>query len=294
VEDQRTREGLLAGVSAYALWGLFPLFFALLSPASALEILGHRIVWSLLVVVLVLLVTRSWEQVRAVPRPQVLRLAVAAVLLAANWGVYVYAVNSHQVVQASLGYFVNPLLTVALGVVVLGERLRGPQQVAVGIAAVAVAVLTVDAGTLPWVALVLAATFGTYGLLKKQADVGAVASLAVETMVLAPVALGYLLLAGGTFTSHGGGHAALLASSGVVTAVPLLLFGAAATRIPLSTLGTLQYLTPTGQLLVALLVRHEPFGAGRALGFALVWAALAVFTTDLVRHHRRLPSVASC
>jgi chloramphenicol-sensitive protein RarD len=288
------REGLLAGVSAYALWGLFPLFFALLSPASALEILGHRIVWSLLVVVLVLVATRGWAQVRAVPRPQVLRLAVAAVLLAANWGVYVYAVNSHQVVQASLGYFVNPLLTVALGVVVLGERLRGPQQVAVGIAALAVAVLTVDAGTLPWVALVLAATFGTYGLLKKQADVGAVASLAVETMVLAPVALGYLLLAGGTFASHGAGHAALLASSGVVTAVPLLLFGASATRIPLSTLGTLQYLTPTGQLLVALLVRHEPFGAGRALGFALVWVALAVFTTDLVRHHRRLPSVASC
>jgi chloramphenicol-sensitive protein RarD len=294
VDDQRMREGLLAGVSAYALWGLFPLFFALLSPASALEILGHRIVWSLLVVVLVLQATRGWAQVRAVPRPQVLRLAVAAVLLAANWGVYVYAVNSHQVVQASLGYFVNPLLTVALGVVVLGERLRGPQQVAVGIAAVAVAVLTVDAGTLPWVALVLAGTFGTYGLLKKQADVGAVASLAVETMVLAPVALGYLLLAGGTFASHGAGHAALLASSGVVTAVPLLMFGAAATRIPLSTLGTLQYLTPTGQLLVALLVRHEPFGAGRALGFALVWVALAVFTTDLVRHHRRLPSVASC
>jgi len=294
VDDQRAREGILYGVAAYGIWGLFPLFWPLLEPASAVEVLAHRIVWSLAVVALTLQVTRGWAQVRSVPSNQVARLALAAVLLAVNWGVYIYGVNSHQVVEASLGYFVNPLVSVALGVVVLKERLRLPQQAAVGVAAVGVAVLTVENGRLPWIALVLAGTFGTYGLLKKQAGIAAVPSLAVETLVLAPVALGYLLLTGGTFASHGAGHAALLATSGVVTAVPLLLFGAAATRVPLSTLGTLQYVTPTGQLLIGLLVRHEPFGLGRAFGFGLVWVALAVFTADLVRHHRRLPSVASC
>jgi chloramphenicol-sensitive protein RarD len=246
VDDQRGREGILFGVGAYAIWGLFPLFWPLLEPATAVEVLAHRIVWSLVVVALTLQVTRGWRQVRGLPSAQVLRLAVAAVLLAVNWGVYIYGVNSHQVVEASLGYFVNPLVSVALGVVVLGERLRRPQQAAVAVAAAGVVVLTAETGKVPWIALVLAGTFGTYGLLKKQADVAAVPSLAVETLVLAPVALGYLFLTDGTFTSHGLDHAALLASAGVVTAVPLLLFGAAATRVPLSTLGTLQYVTPSG------------------------------------------------
>ena len=294
MEQRRTDEGILYGVGAYAIWGLFPLYWPLLSPASAVEVLAHRIVWSLLVVAVVLQLRGGWRQVRAVRRPDVLRLAVAAVLLAVNWGVYIYGVTSHQVVEASLGYFVNPLVTVALGVVVLGERLRAAQQLAVVVAAAGVVVLTVETGKVPWIALVLAATFGTYGLLKKQANVGAVPSLAVETVVLSPVALAYLAVTGGTFLGHGPDHAALLASSGLVTAVPLLMFGAAATRIPLSTLGAMQYLTPTAQLLIGLLVRHEPFGLGRAAGFALVWVALAVFTTDLVRHHRRVPEVVPC
>jgi len=292
----RTREGLGYGIGAYALWGLFPLFWPLLDPAAPLEVLAHRVLWSLVLMALLLRVTRGWAAVRAVTPDQVRRLAVASVLLACNWGLYIYGVNSGQVVETSLGYFINPLVSVALGVLVLGERLRPVQQLAIGFAVAAVAVLTVDNGRPPWIALGLAFSFGTYGLLKKQANVGALASLSIETAVTGPIAALYLLglaAAGtGTFTGHGPDHALLLLSSGVVTAVPLLLFGAAATRIPLVTLGVLQYLAPTLQLLVGVAVRHEPFGAVRLLGFGLVWLALAVFTTDLVRHHRRVRVVA--
>lgn len=285
------------GVAAYALWGLFPLFWPLLEPATAVEVLSHRVLWSLLFVAGILAVTRGWSAVREAERAAVGRLAIASVLLAANWGMYIYGVNSGQVVETSLGYFITPLVSVGLGVIVLGERLRTAQWVAVGFATVAVLVLTVANGKPPLLALFLAFTFGTYGLLKKQAGVGAVASLAVETAITGPFAAGYLvvlaLLGSGTFTAHGADHSALLVSAGVVTAVPLLLFGAAASRVPLSTLGVLQYLAPTLQLIVGLAVRHEPFGAARFVGFMLVWVALVVFTVDLVRHHRRI-AVAAC
>jgi chloramphenicol-sensitive protein RarD len=294
----RTRAGVTYGAAAYALWGLFPLFWPLLEPASALEVLAHRVLWSLVVLVLLLRITRGWPALRAVGRPQVRRLAVASVLLAANWGLYIYGVNSGQVVETSLGYFINPLVSVALGVVVLGERLRPVQQVAVGFGVAAVVVLTIANGKPPFIALGLAFSFGTYGLLKKQANAGAVTSLAIETAVTGPVAAVFLVvlaMAGrSTFTGHGPDHAALLATAGVVTVVPLLLFGAAATRVPLTTLGLLQYLAPSLQLLIGLAVRHEPFGTARAVGFVLVWVALAVFTADLVRHHRQIVSVAEC
>jgi chloramphenicol-sensitive protein RarD len=284
-----TRTGTAYGVAAYAMWGVFPLYFPLLEPAGSLEVLAHRVLWSLLVVGGLLLA--GVATARGLRRDQVLRLSAAAVLLAVNWGTYIYGVNSEQVVETSLGYFINPLVSVALGVVVLGERLRPVQQLAVGIAFVAVVVLTVEAGHPPVIALVLAFSFGTYGLLKKQAGVGAVASLAVETAVLTPLALGYVvvlaLTGDGTFTSHGVDHALLLMSAGVVTAVPLLAFGAAATRVPLSTLGVLQYIAPTLQLLCGLVVAHEAFGVAQAIGFGLVWVALALFTTDLVRAQRR-------
>jgi chloramphenicol-sensitive protein RarD len=290
--------GVTFGLGAYALWGLFPLFWPLLEPAAPVEVLAHRVLWSLLVVALLLQVTRGWPALRAVDKHQVRRLAVASVLLASNWGLYIYGVNSGQVVETSLGYFINPLVSVALGVVVLGERLRGVQQVAIAFAVAAVAVLTVANGRPPYIALGLAFSFGTYGLLKKQANVGALASLGVETAVAAPVAAAYgavLAVTGhGTFSGHGLDHSALLASAGVVTAVPLLLFGAAATRIPLTTLGVLQYVAPSLQLALGLAVRHEPFGPARLVGFLLVWVALVVFTVDLVRHHRRLVSVAAC
>jgi chloramphenicol-sensitive protein RarD len=286
------------GVGAYALWGLFPLFWPLLEPAAPVEVLAHRVLWSLAVVLVLVHVTRSWPALRAVTPHQAKRLAVASALLTANWGLYIYGVNSGQVVETSLGYFINPLVSVALGVVVLGERLRPVQQVAIGFAVVAVGVLTVANGRPPYIALALALSFGTYGLLKKQANVGAVPALAIETAFTAPLAatyLGVLAATGdGTFTGHGPDHVLLLASAGVVTAVPLLLFGSAANRIPLTTLGVLQYLAPTLQLLVGLAVRHEPFGPAQLIGFVLVWVALCVFTTDLVRHHRRLESVAAC
>lgn len=292
------RRGVAYGAAAYALWGLFPLFWPLLKPAGDVEVLAHRVLWSLVLIAVVLQLTRGWAALRALRPAQVRRLVLAAVLLTGNWGVYIYGVNSGQVVETSLGYFINPLVSVALGVVVLGERLRAQQQVAVAIAVVAVGILTVANGRPPYIALVLAFSFGTYGLLKKQAGLGALPSLAVETAAVGPLALGFLLVLAargeGTFTTAGLDHTALLVSSGVVTAVPLLLFGAAATRIPLTTLGVLQYLAPVIQLLVGLAVRHEPFGPARQLGFGLVWVALAVFTVDLVRHHRRLVSVAEC
>ena len=282
------RKGTLLGAAAYGMWGLFPLFWPLLRPAGPVEVLAHRVLWSLLVVAVLLKLTGSWAAVRAVPRPQVWRLSLAAALLAVNWGTYIYGVNSGQVVETSLGYFINPLVSVGLGVLVLGERLRRAQKAAVAAAALAVVVLSVENGRPPYLALVLAFSFGFYGLLKKQAGVGAVPSLAIETAVLAPLAAAFVLAtAGGTAVSHGPGHLGLLALSGLVTTVPLLAFGAAATRVPLTTLGVLQYIAPTLQLLLGVLLRHEPFGAARAVGFALVWAALAVFTADLVGERRR-------
>ncbi|MEX2291377.1 MAG: EamA family transporter RarD [Mycobacteriales bacterium] len=288
-----TRRGALSAGAAYLIWGLFPLYWPLLAPSGSLEILAHRILWSLVVVVALLAVTRRLDALRAAAadRRRLRLLALAAVLIGVNWGTYIYGVTSDQVVEASLGYFVTPIVTVLLGVVVLGERLRATQWAALGVALLAVVVLTVENGGPPWIALVLAFSFGGYGLLKKLSGVGAVAALAVETAVLLPVAAAYVGLLGatgaGTFASQGIGHAVLLAFAGVVTAVPLLLFGAAASRVSLTTLGVLQYLTPTMQFLLGVTLFAEPLPALRLLGFVLVWSGLALFTTDLVRHHRR-------
>src|SRR4051812_8868287 len=206
-------------------------------------------------------------------------LFVAAVLIAVNWGVYIWGVNHDHVVDTSLGYFINPLVTVALAVIVLGERLRPVQWAAVSVAVAGVVVLTAQAGRPPWIALVLAFSFGTYGLVKKVVGVGPVEGLVVETSMLAPLALAFLLAAGatghGTFTSHGAGHALLLAGAGPVTALPLLAFAGAAASVPLTRLGIMQYLTPTLQFLIGVTLRHEPLGAVRLVGFVLVWTALA-------------------
>lgn len=288
-----TRRGVLCGASAYLLWGVFPLYFPLLRPASALEVLAQRVAWSVLVMAVVVVALRRGAAVRAVlaDRARVGRLALAAAFLAVNWGVYIYGVTSEQVVETSLGYFINPLVTVLLGVVVLRERLRRAQWAALSVAGAAVLVLAVENGRPPWIALALAGSFGTYGLLKKTAAVGAVEGLAVETAVLLPLALGYLAWLGGsgrsTFLGHGPDHAVLLALTGVVTAAPLLLFGAAATRVPLTTLGLLQYLAPTVQFLLGVLVLGEPMSLPELAGFALVWLALLGFTADLLEHTRR-------
>jgi chloramphenicol-sensitive protein RarD len=277
------RRGVLFGLGAYLIWGAFPLYWPLLEPGGALEILAHRVVWSLLAVVVVLTVTRSWTRLPRGKR-ELRLLAIAAVMIGINWGVYIWGVNHHHVVETSLGYFVNPLVTVALSVLVLGERLRQLQWVAVGVAATGVVVLTIQAGRPPWIALILASSFGLYGLIKKVVGVEPASGLAVETVVLTPIAGGYLIWLGiagqATFASHGVGHPFLLASAGPVTAVPLLLFAGAASRIPLSTIGLMQYLTPTIQFIIGVTVRHEPLGAVRLAGFGLVWISLIVFTID--------------
>jgi chloramphenicol-sensitive protein RarD len=289
--DER-RLGVLSGLAAYSLWGLFPLYFPLLKPAGGLEIVAHRVLWSLLFVGLLLTVVRRWSHVRALvtDRRRLLVLTGAAVLIAANWLVFVYGVNSGHVVETSLGYFINPLVSVLLGVVVFGERLRALQWTAVGIAAVAVAVLTIDYGRPPWIALTLAGTFALYGLMKKIVRTEAAPGLFVETLLVAVPAIVVLAVlhggGDGMFANAGAGHALLLVGSGVATAVPLLLFAAAARRIPLSTVGLLQYITPLMQLAIGVFVFDEPMPPARLAGFAIVWVALAVFTADMLRHAR--------
>ncbi|MGH3384058.1 MAG: EamA family transporter RarD [Nocardioidaceae bacterium] len=293
------RRGFLLGAAAYIMWGLFPLFWPLLEPATPREILAHRIGWTLVAVVALLVARRRIGSLRRLvaDRRALVALLVAAVTIACNWFTYIWGVNNGHVVETSLGYFINPLVTVLMGVVLLGERLRTAQWVALGIAAAAVVWLTVDYGRPPWIALVLAFSFGTYGLAKKKAGAGAIEGLTVETVVLAPLAVGYLTFlhsAGdGSFGANGWLHALLLASTGIVTAIPLLCFGAAATRIPLSTIGLLQYLAPTLQFAVGVLIFREDMTAARWGGFALVWVALVVFTVEAVRHHRRVLRTAA-
>jgi chloramphenicol-sensitive protein RarD len=286
--DER-RVGVAAGLSAYVLWGVFPLYFPLLEPAGGLEIVAHRVVWSLLFLGLLLTVVRGWTQVRAAfaDRRTLLVLSAAAVLIVVNWLVFVYGVNSGHVVETSLGYFINPLVSVVLGVLVFRERLSRWQWVAVVIAAVAVVVLTVDYGRPPWIALTLAGSFGLYGLMKKLVRVEAAPGLFVETTLVflpATVVIGVLEVQGtGAFGHEGVGNAVLLAISGVATAVPLLLFAASARRVPLSTVGLLQYVNPLMQLAIGVFVFHEPMPPARLVGFAIVWLALAVFTVDSLR-----------
>ncbi|WP_031169689.1 EamA family transporter RarD [Streptosporangium roseum] len=287
-----SRRGVLYGIAAYTMWGLFPLYWPLLKPAGALEILAHRIAWSLVAVVAILAVRRHWSWFRELMRTpkKVGLLALAAAIVTVNWGVYIYAVNTGHVVESALGYFINPLVSVLFGVFLLKERLRPWQWGAVGLGTLAVVVLTLDYGRLPWIALVLAVSFGTYGLVKKIAQVSAAESLTIETLVLLLPALGYLVYlqgqGGATFGGLGAGHALLLAGGGVITAIPLLCFTSAAIRIPLTTIGLLQYIAPVLQFLVGVFVVHEVMPPSRWAGFAIVWLALSVFTWDSLRAAR--------
>jgi len=289
----RSRQGFLFGIAAYLLWGGFPLYWPLLEPAGSVELLAHRILWSVVTLGVLVLVLRRSRQFRALfgDRRVFLLLALAAVVITVNWGTYIYGVTNDRVVETSLGYFINPLVTVLMGVVLLGERLSRPQWVAIGVGGLACLVLTVDYGHPPWIALVLAFSFGTYGLAKKQAGAEAVESLTLETLLVAPLALCYLawLVAHNqsTFGTEGTGHALLLMSAGLVTALPLLCFGAAAIRVPLVTLGLLQYLAPVLQFLLGVLWFQEDMSTGRWIGFALVWVALAIFTFESIRHRRQ-------
>jgi chloramphenicol-sensitive protein RarD len=293
-DAEERRRGFVYVVSAYLLWGAFPLYFPLLEPASPLEILAHRVVWSLVVCALLLRFTSGFSGVRAVLRQRrtTQLLVLAAALVSINWGVYIWAVNAHHVVEASLGYFINPIVSILFGVVLLGERLRPLQWVAVGIAVIAIGVITADVGRLPWIALVLAFSFGGYGLCKKKADVNAADSLTIETSVLFLPALMTLVVIAAqgnlAFGAVSVANSLLLACAGLVTAIPLLLFTAGTTRLPLSVVGMVQFITPIMQFLVAVVIRHENLPPAMLIGFCLVWAALTVLTIDALKHRTQV------
>jgi chloramphenicol-sensitive protein RarD len=300
-----TRRGTAYGLGAYAIWGTFPLYFHLLAPAGAWEILAHRVLWTLLFCGAVLAVRREFDWCRSVfGNPRLLgAVTLAGLLIAINWTIYVAAVVAHHVTEASLGYFLNPIVTVAIGVVVLRERLRSLQWLAVAIGLAAGVYLTIDLGRPPWIALGLAFSFALYGLMKKRlgTSLGAFQSLTSETAVLAPIAVVVLIWLGSrgqtTFTVDPPSHPLLLASAGVVTAAPLLLFAGAARRVPLVTIGLLQFITPVLQLICGVLILGETMGPSRWIGFGIVWIALLVLTFDSIRSvrtRRRRADAAQC
>ncbi|MEZ4267487.1 MAG: EamA family transporter RarD [Myxococcota bacterium] len=290
---QTSRSGLLFALVAYLLWGFFPVYWKLLTGVGAFEILGHRIVWSLGFVLALLAARRHWSWVRALLRePRVLATyAVAACFVGANWALYIWAVNSGHVVETSLGYFINPLINVLFGALLFGERLRRLQKWAVGLAASGVLYLTIAHGHPPWISLTLATSFAIYGVLKKKGPLGSVEGLTVETAILFIPAMVWLLSLEREGTGSFG-HASpltqtLLAFSGVATALPLLCFGAAVRRLTLTTLGLMQYIAPTIQFLLGVFLYHEPFSSTRAVGFALIWSGLIVYTAESLLNHRR-------
>jgi chloramphenicol-sensitive protein RarD len=285
--DDRTMQiGILYAAAAYILWGLFPIYFKALQNVSPVQILWHRVVWAFFFLLMVLAARRQWSWIARVSRqPKIVAgFGASALLLSINWYTYIWAVNNAHVVDASLGYFMNPLVSVLLGCLLLHARLRPTQWTAVALAAAGVAWLTLLTGHPPWIGLVLALSFGFYGLLRKTAMLGALEGLSLETFLLFPVALGYLLwlaLRDANAFSHVTLNSKLLLiAAGPITAVPLLLFAAGARRIPMSTLGLLQYLAPTLQLLLGVWLYDEPFGAQRLFGFAVIWSALALYSAD--------------
>jgi chloramphenicol-sensitive protein RarD len=280
------RTGILSAALAFLCWGLFPLYFHAVREVPSMQILAHRMLWSLAFLLLVLAWRRQWSWLNQVRQPRVFWSFVAsAFLLSANWLLYIWAVNNGHVIEASLGYFINPLVNIMFGYLLLKERLRRGQWAAIALAALGVAWLTWQSGSVPWIALFLAASFGAYGLLRKTAALGALEGLSFETMVLFPIAAAYV----GWLTLHGenaflntGSDTTrwLLVASGPITAVPLLLFASGARQIPLSILGLLQYLAPTIQFLLGVLLFKEAFTADRLVGFALIWGALALFAAE--------------
>lgn len=282
--------GLLYGIGAYGSWGMFPAFFPLLKPAGALEVLAHRVVWTSVLMAAVIVVARRVADLPKITGRTWLLLVCASGLISTNWVIYIYAVNNGHVVDAALGYFINPLVSVLLGVVIFRERLNRAQTVALLIALAAVIVLSVEVGGVPLIALGLAASFGLYGAVKKVVPVDPRVSVGLEAAIAAPFAIAYIAMlqvsGHGQFTNHGAGHLALMILSGPVTAIPLLFFAAAAHRLPLVTLGLLMYLTPAMQMTWGVVVGNEPMPPGRWVGFGLIWVALAVFSADALRRAR--------
>ncbi len=277
--------GILSAGSAFTLWGIFPLYLKLLKSVPSLEILSHRVLWSAIFLGLILAVRRQWDWMNSIrTRPRIsLAFIASAAMLGANWVIYIWAVNADRIIDASLGYFIAPLFNVLFGVL-LGERLKAIQWLAIALAASGVAWLTLSTGQLPWIGLVLAVTFSLYGLIRKTASLGALEGLSVETLVMLPLAALFLLL-----PDSGSSHAfasgslpltLMLVAAGPVTAIPLLLFAFGARRIPLSVVGLLQYIGPSIQMMLGVWLYHEPFGSERQVGFALIWTALALYSLE--------------
>ena len=283
--------GYAAAVGAYVLWGLSPAFWPLLAPADAVESVAHRVAWTFLGMLLVITVARRWVDLRGLAWRTWALVTAGSVLIAVNWGTYIWSTTHGHVVDAALGYYGTPLVSVLLAVLVLRERLRPVQWLAIGLAAAAVVVLTVGTGRLPWITLTLAVSFGLYGLVKKRVPLEPIPGLTAEGFLLGPLAIVFLvglqITGAGTFTGFGAGHALLLVAAGPVTAIPLLLFAAGARRLPLATLGVLQYINPTLQFLWGVVVAGEPMPVSRWVGVGLVWAALVIFTLDALRTRER-------
>jgi len=287
----KNKLGLLFGISAYSLWGLFPLYWPLLEPANPLEIVSHRAVWTLVFCIIVLFATKALkETLVTLKRPKVAaKLFATSLLISINWLIYIWATNNGHVVEASLGYYINPLITIGFGVFLLKEKLRPLQWVSVSVATVGVLVLTIAYGRLPWIALGLALSWGSYGLIKKQLGLGALEGLAIETFISAFFYLAYLVLLGNQGTGQFGnswGLTLLLMSAGAVTAIPLLLFNGAANRLPFTTIGLLQYITPTLQFSCGVWVYQEEMPLSRWIGFFIIWVALIALAADLIRSNR--------
>lgn len=290
------RNGVIAAIGAYLMWGFFPIYFHWIKAAPAIEILAHRTVWSFILMATFMALGKRWGRVRLALQGTQVRWTVlgAAILLSMNWFIYIWAVNSGNVVASSLGYFINPLVNVLLGVIFLGERLRPGQWAPVGLASLGVIYLTITYGQIPWISLSLALTFGFYGLLKKIVKLSSTQSLTLETAAMSLPALAFLLYLGAT--GQGAfGHVSpvvtlLLILSGLVTALPLILFGYGAQRIPLYMLGLAQYIAPTIQFLLGVLVFDEPFTRYQLLGYVMIWVALALYSSDEVRNWRRKQS----
>lgn len=286
------KKGILYGIGAYVLWGFFPIYWKFLHEIPALQVIGHRISWSFIVLILFILLTKQWQNFRAVAfHPKTIgTYAIAGVLLSINWLVYVWGVNAGFIVETSLGYFINPLLSVLLGVIFLRERLRLAQWIPVVIAAIGVLYLTFVYGRLPWIALSLAFSFGIYGLVKKIAPLGSLYGLTLETAIVFPLALVYLLVlevnGAGAFLHDGLTIDLLLAGAGIVTTVPLLMFASAAKQIPLTMVGILQYIAPTLQFLIGIFIYKEPFDHAHLIGFGIIWVALVIFWVENYLAHR--------
>ena len=279
-------KGILNGIAAYLLWGVFPIYWKLLHDVPAMQVIGHRIIWSFALLILFILLTKQWKEFRsAALTPKTLGIySIAGVLLTVNWLVYVWGVNAGFIVETSLGYFINPLISVLLGVIFLHERLRPTQWIPVVLATAGVTYLTVAYGRLPWIALSLAFSFGFYGFVKKLAPLGSLYGLTLETGIVFPIALLYLafvaLSGTGAFSHEGAQIDLLLIGAGVVTTIPLLMFASAARQIPLTVVGLLQYIAPTMQFLIGVFLYKEPFDRAHLIGFGVVWIALVIFWVE--------------